>query len=413
MADPSVVPPYRWWALDLNQPTEFTIPRYYVRIYLPAIAVICACLALPAVTSATGVSSLAVAAVCGVHVAWVTFATFVIAPAAARSAGWLHVAHAGSLAVACVLCALLAVLSGRPDTLLWTALCVYTAMNGALPNFGPSLVLLLAPPVAALITIPIFLLRGADPVWAIGGPTVIAGMVAMTYHGIAMRTAGWRAECAAIEAQRTDLRRCVAELERTHLARDLHDAVGSPLTLAALYGELVERHAEEPEVLRRIAGNLRGEARQGLGDLRGVIDALAPDVADLAHLAEVLRELGRRITAASNMIIDVDLAGAGAEPLDTGVRLAMVRVFQEALHNALRHGRAERVGVSLTYDRRTVTVEIVDDGAGFDPDVQRSGRGLPGLAARIEELGGVFELESARGRGTRIQASVPLAPSAP
>ena len=407
MADPIA---YRLWALDLSQPTEFTIPRYYLRIYLPAIALIVVVLSLPAVVSVTHVSAVAAVVVCGVHASWITLATFVIAPRVARSTWWLHVAHAGSLIVATGLCAVLAVLSGRPDTLMWCALIVYAAMNGAAPNFGPSLILLLASPAAALITIPMFWASGADPEWAIGGPVLIAGMAAMAYHSTAMPAASWRAERASGEARRAELQRRVVELERTHLARDLHDAVGSPLTLAALYGELVERHAEEPEILRRIASNLRGEARQGLGDLRGVIDALSPEIANLGHLAERLRELGRRITAASTMIIDVELVGAESEPLDANVRLAIVRVVQESLHNSLRHGHAARVTVHITCDRRTVTVKIVDDGTGFDTVLKSSGRGLPGLTARIGELGGAFKIESAPGHGTRIQATLPLTP---
>jgi hypothetical protein len=83
---------------------------------------------------------------------------------------------------------------------MWTPLCVYTAMNGAAPELGPSVVLLLSSSVAAPSTIPIFLARGDDPESAVGGPLVVSGIPMITYHGIASRTAAWRAVRTAGEA---------------------------------------------------------------------------------------------------------------------------------------------------------------------------------------------------------------------
>ncbi len=99
-------------------------------------------------------------------------------------------------------------------------------------------------------------------------------------------------------------------------------------------------------------------------------------------------------------------------PLAQPVALALYRIAQEAIDNARRHAGARRIAVALATAGAEIMIGVTDDGAGFDPaQVRAKGHGLAGLALRVRLLGGRLEIDSARGRGTRIEARVPLQPA--
>jgi signal transduction histidine kinase len=98
--------------------------------------------------------------------------------------------------------------------------------------------------------------------------------------------------------------------------------------------------------------------------------------------------------------------------LPAEVELALLRIGQEAVSNARRHGAASRVRVSLAVSRGGVELLVVDDGRGFlcEPGFLWSsrGEGLPGMRERAELLGGMLRVESKLGAGTRIAVTLPL-----
>jgi signal transduction histidine kinase len=94
-------------------------------------------------------------------------------------------------------------------------------------------------------------------------------------------------------------------------------------------------------------------------------------------------------------------------PLKT--KEAFSRIAQEALHNIVKHARATHVDVSLCDEDGALTLDVRDDGTGFNPNGDFPGHlGLRSMRERITRLGGTFEIESAPGKGTRIRASLPL-----
>jgi signal transduction histidine kinase len=88
-------------------------------------------------------------------------------------------------------------------------------------------------------------------------------------------------------------------------------------------------------------------------------------------------------------------------------KTCIYRITQEALTNCARHAHASRVQIAVTHDPGRVLISIQDDGAGFDSKRTR-GLGLLGIAERIGNLGGIFEVESQVGRGTLLKAELPL-----
>ncbi|MEU4258254.1 histidine kinase [Streptomyces fradiae] len=101
-------------------------------------------------------------------------------------------------------------------------------------------------------------------------------------------------------------------------------------------------------------------------------------------------------------------------PLPTPYEVALLRIAQSALANTVRHAAAGRAEVTLTFMDESVTLDVVDDGSGFDPAARvpsaDGGFGLPAMRARAESLGGTFTVESAPGQGTALAVTLPLLP---
>ncbi len=185
--------------------------------------------------------------------------------------------------------------------------------------------------------------------------------------------------------------------ERLRIARELHDLVGHHLTALALQLEVadhvVEGRAREP------VERARAIARLLLADVRDVVSDLRERELDLSALVRaVVADLpGPRIV--------LDLPDA-LEVEDAERAHAVLRLVQEALTNAVRHGDAEHVWIALRRDGDAVHVEARDDGRGVA--VIRPGNGLRGMRERLGSVGGVVELTSAPGRGFTVSARLPL-----
>lgn len=199
------------------------------------------------------------------------------------------------------------------------------------------------------------------------------------------------------------------ESERRRFARELHDGLAQDLTALSLAVEM----ATEPEDLGQVAEL----ARRACEEVRRQMSALHPPRMSGAMLAKSLRELASRARRQSGAVIEVDDSRLTFAPGTAGYDL--VRVAGEAVQNALRHGGARTVSITLTdvpdptgIHGDQVRLRVVDDGTGFDrtslrPRADGSGRGLGFMRERIEELYGVFVVQSEPGRGTSVMAEVP------
>jgi signal transduction histidine kinase len=108
-----------------------------------------------------------------------------------------------------------------------------------------------------------------------------------------------------------------------------------------------------------------------------------------------------------------ELQVEGVENLPFAVQQELYHVAREALNNTLKHAHAQRVQVRLRFREASTSLEIQDDGAGFEPSAARTrgGMGLPGMEERAQKLGGRLEIQSTPGKGTRVILQVPMDPS--
>ncbi|MEV4558855.1 GAF domain-containing sensor histidine kinase [Kitasatospora sp. NPDC049285] len=198
--------------------------------------------------------------------------------------------------------------------------------------------------------------------------------------------------------------------ERARIAHDLHDAVSQKLfslrLTARAAAKLVDR---DPARARAELAEVARLAAEAADELRAVVIELRPAALEedglVATLASQVQVLDRAHTA------KVHFTATGVRALPAAQEAALLRVAQEALHNALRHAEAGQVAVTLTATpTRGVLLTVRDDGRGFDPEsVRRAGRhlGLVSMRDRAAAVGGRLTLESAPGRGTLVELEVP------
>ena len=142
--------------------------------------------------------------------------------------------------------------------------------------------------------------------------------------------------------------------------------------------------------------------------------SIYPRVLDDLGLVAALEWLARQTRQSSGLEVEVEAAFEG-EIAPTSAA-ALYRVAQEALRNAVTHSGASHIRVWITGDRSTATLEVVDDGSGFDvesAEARRPGMGLFSVRERVSLVGGTVDIHSVHGRGTRVSATVPLVPVEP
>jgi signal transduction histidine kinase len=249
-----------------------------------------------------------------------------------------------------------------------------------------------------------------------GGGDEIAEMSRMlnalaVRSGEQMRDLEQAREDAATQAEQLrELNRRTVRLqedERRRIASEIHDAV-SPLITGALYQASALRMGE-PDADGRQA-KLRDAALDSVGDLlakameelhRVVFALRPPDLDDIGVIAAIERYIAQVQRSGMNVQLDVD---GEPPPLTPEVRLAIYRIVQEALHNALRHAAADEAVVKFETTGDVLRVAIRDNGAGFNPDLgtRPSSLGLLSMRERAAAIGATFAVMSRPGDGTTV-----------
>ena len=201
----------------------------------------------------------------------------------------------------------------------------------------------------------------------------------------------------------------VREQERGHLARELHDELGALLTAAKLdVARLKSRlGADAPDAQLRIQ-HLTDTLNSGIALKRRIIEDLRPSSLTNLGLVTSLEILAREFGERSGLALATNL-----EPveLDEASQLTVYRLVQESLTNIGKYAQAHQVNISLLNYSSHVTVEVHDDGKGFDMQhIAGTSHGLAGMRHRVEAAGGRLTIASAPAQGTRISAMLPSVP---
>jgi len=204
--------------------------------------------------------------------------------------------------------------------------------------------------------------------------------------------------------------------ERQRMAREIHDTLAQGLAGILTQLQAAEQTSGEPETWRRHVTNAMNLARESLAEARRTVHAVGPAVLAEARLPDAISEVTRRWAEVTR--IDAVLTTTGdPRPMHADVEVTLLRAAQEALANVAKHAQASRVGLTLSYMEDLVTLDVRDDGVGFDPNVKRTngstsgGFGLAGMRQRVQRLAGRLDIESEPGGGTAISATVPAIPA--
>ncbi|MFD5737306.1 GAF domain-containing sensor histidine kinase [Streptomyces sioyaensis] len=197
--------------------------------------------------------------------------------------------------------------------------------------------------------------------------------------------------------------------ERARLAHELHDAVAQKLFSLRLTAQaataLVDR---DPDRAKDELHQVAALAAEAADELRAAVIELRPAALDEDGLVATLRSQVQVLDRAHSA--HVTFTAHSVRALPAAQEEAVLRVAQEALHNALRHSGAERVEVTLGRSGQGALLRVADDGCGFDPaTVRRAGRhlGLVSMHDRAGGVGGKLTVESEPGKGTAVEMEVP------
>lgn len=215
---------------------------------------------------------------------------------------------------------------------------------------------------------------------------------------------------ASRERQQALTRRLVElqEIERRSLARELHDQIGQMLTvlqfsLASLQVQTSDGHKNEVVNAQNIVRDLIAQTREISMNLR-------PSMLDDTGLVLTLIWYFDQYTAQTGIKVGLRHHNILEKRFVSEIEIAVFRIIQEALTNVARHAKTDSVSVGLKFEDQKIKIDIVDEGQGFDPDYvdNTAHMGLSSMHERAYAVGGLLEITSVPGRGTRIHAIVPL-----
>ncbi|CAH0194619.1 Signal transduction histidine-protein kinase/phosphatase DegS [Arthrobacter sp. Bi26] len=308
-----------------------------------------------------------------------------------------------------VLVALWAVLVIAAPSFAWCSFALFFLCRTA---FSGPVAYLAGGATAAATAVGLFRLSGGSDIAMLLGPLAVGVMLTLIYTRIEHDAAEQRRLHAEVSLAQGRLaaseRRAGTVEERERVSREIHDTVTQGLASSLLLLEAANRSWPSPAA-RADVQNVSGMLRRNLADTRSLVHELASPGLDTAPLPDAL------LQAASQYVPGVRLLVTGEpRPVPADVRHALLRVVQSAAANIKLHAAAASATVTLGFLPGAVTLDIYDDGAGFDPQSlappsDAGGYGLRAMRQRVERLGGVFSVESTPGEGTIVAAQLPTA----
>lgn len=206
----------------------------------------------------------------------------------------------------------------------------------------------------------------------------------------------------------------VRETERTRIAREIHDELGSLLVALKMDVNWIERRVPDAPPL---AAKCRGMGRlidSAVDKVGRIITDLRPSILDHQGLWAALEWQAQEFLESAEIECDLQLhVAAGVQPPDGALAIAVFRIFQEMLSNVARHAKAHRVQIRIAVDDPpdpVLYLDVRDDGVGAAPGALDDARsyGVMGMRERAAHFGGRLTIDSAPGHGTRVRLEMPI-----
>ncbi|HTL17864.1 MAG TPA: sensor histidine kinase [Patescibacteria group bacterium] len=247
-------------------------------------------------------------------------------------------------------------------------------------------------------------IRVPVPLWEspLFWPAVLTVVIAASFG--ANRYVGWyqmRREVTGLKHQRA------LEQERLRIAQDIHDDLGARVTQISLLSAMAQGDASLPPKARTDFGRISQMTRELVSALYETVWTVNPENDNLDALGNYLCQTVNELCAQAGLRCRLNLVDL---PLDVQVssqtRHHIAMAVKEAVHNVIKHAKAEEVRLRVSLDQRRLTISIEDDGRGFEPGVGPVGSGLKNIQRRLVELGGDCSIQSHIGRGTKVEINL-------
>jgi signal transduction histidine kinase len=199
------------------------------------------------------------------------------------------------------------------------------------------------------------------------------------------------------------------EKERNRISRDMHDDLGSGLTKIAIMSEVVKKQFHDPEKAKQQLENISESSRELVDNLQDIIWVLNPKNDTLESLAAYIREYALKFFEPFEVKVHFNYPQAFDNTrLSEETRRNIFLAIKESFNNIAKHAWCNNVFVTINHTSTFVRLEIKDDGRGFETGTRRQfGNGLNNMKNRIEQVGGVYTIESGKGRGTKTGIEIP------
>ena len=194
----------------------------------------------------------------------------------------------------------------------------------------------------------------------------------------------------------------VQEQTFQQIGRELHDNVGQLLSTSRMLIGLAERSIEQPPDTLLTANATIGEA---ISEIRSLSKSLDKDWLEQFDFIQNLKTEISRINAGKE--INAVLKSEEMLNLPSAQRIILFRIVQEAIQNAVKHGRCQNISISIQKEEQFIRISIEDDGSGFDIDKVRKGMGLSNIQRRAAILNGSASYRTAENKGTAITITIP------
>jgi two-component system sensor histidine kinase UhpB len=216
------------------------------------------------------------------------------------------------------------------------------------------------------------------------------------------------AEASLAEASLAEASLAARETEARRIARDLHDEAGQMLAALHIEIDAVARtlpapQAERVQAMRQMVGSVEEQ-------LRRIAHEILPPALEGRGLSAALETLAASVSARSGAHVTTRFAGD--PPVSPAARVHLYRIAQEAVSNAVRHGRARRIRIQLEESAERIVLSVRDDGRGFDVralahDGRGPGLGLASIRERAEALRATLAIRSTPAKGATVMVSIP------
>jgi signal transduction histidine kinase len=200
------------------------------------------------------------------------------------------------------------------------------------------------------------------------------------------------------------------EQERTRIARDLHDDLGTGLTQIGMLSALANRETTPSNEAKELVQEVRGRARELVIALDEIVWAVNPTNDSLAGLIGYLGHFAEEFYRPTNIRLRLDVPQQiPPTVVSAESRHHLFLAFKEAVNNAARHSGATQVQMRLEILADEAVIHVEDNGRGFETQTASpQGNGLANMKRRLEQIGGRAELKSILGQGTTVSFHVPL-----